>query len=106
MTTTAPTSPTQVERGAEGFFLHPDQWTEPMADEIARENGIGQLTDRHWQVINFMRRTYLETGSAPSIRTLGKASGVPIKELYQLFPKGPAKLAAKIAGIPKPRGCI
>jgi len=106
MTTTAPTSPTQVERGPEGFFLHPDQWTEPMADEIARENGIGQLTDRHWQVINFMRRTYLETGSAPSIRTLGKASGVPIKELYQLFPKGPAKLAAKIAGIPKPRGCI
>jgi len=106
MTTTAPTSPTQVERGPEGFFLHPDQWTEPMADEIARENGIGQLTDRHWQVINFMRRTYLETGSVPSIRTLGKASGVPIKELYQLFPKGPAKLAAKIAGIPKPRGCI
>ena len=50
--------------------------------------------------------TYLENGSAPSIRTLGKASGVPIKELYQLFPKGPAKLAAKIAGIPKPRGCI
>ena len=106
MTTTAPTSPTQVERGPEGFFLHPDQWTEPMADEIARENGIGQLTDRHWQVINFMRRTYLETGSAPSIRTLGKASGVPIKELYQLFPNGPAKLAAKAAGVPKPRGCI
>jgi dissimilatory sulfite reductase related protein len=61
---------------------------------------------RHWLVIRFMRRTYLETGSAPSIRTLGKASGVPIGELYQLFPKGPAKLAAKIAGIPKPRGCI
>ena len=75
-------------------------------DGIARENGIDELTDRHWQVINFMRRTYLETGSAPSIRTLGKVSGVPIKELYQLFPKGPAKLAAKIAGIPKPRGCI
>jgi TusE/DsrC/DsvC family sulfur relay protein len=77
-----------------------------MAGEVARENGIDELTDRHWQVINYMRHTYLETGSAPSIRTLGKASGVPIKELYQLFPKGPAKLAAKIAGIPKPRGCI
>jgi tRNA 2-thiouridine synthesizing protein E len=51
-------------------------------------------------------RTYLKKGAAPSIRTLGKASGVPIKELYQLFPKGPAKLAAKIGGIPKPRGCI
>jgi tRNA 2-thiouridine synthesizing protein E len=77
-----------------------------MAVDIARENGMGELTDRHWQVIKFMRRTYLQTGTAPSIRTLGKASGVPIKELYQLFPKGPAKLAAKIAGIPKPRGCI
>ncbi len=77
-----------------------------MAEEIARDNGIEQLTDRHWQVINFMRKTYLETGSAPSIRSLGKTSGVPIKELYELFPKGPAKLAAKIGGIPKPRGCI
>ena len=74
--------------------------------EIARESGIEQLTDRHWQVVNFMRNTYLETGSAPSIRSLGKTSGVPIKELYELFPKGPAKLAAKIGGIPKPRGCI
>lgn len=97
---------TTVERDPEGFFVHPEQWTETMADEIARENGISQLTDRHWQVINFMRTTYLQTGSAPSIRTLGKTSGVPIKELYQLFPKGPAKLAAKVAGIPKPRGCI
>jgi len=95
-----------VERDAEGFFVHPEQWTEAMAPEIARENGISELTDRHWQVINFMRRAYLETGSAPSIRTLGKVSGVPVKELYQLFPKGPAKLAAKLAGIPKPRGCI
>ena len=97
---------TPVERDAEGFLVHPEQWTEAMAGDIARESGIAELTDRHWEVINFMRRTYLETGSAPSIRTLGKASGVPIKELYQLFPKGPAKLAAKIAGIPKPRGCI
>ena len=77
-----------------------------MAHEIARDNGIDELTDRHWQVIDFMRDDYLETGAAPSIRALGKTSGVSVKELYQLFPKGPAKLAAKIAGIPKPRGCI
>ena len=81
-------------------------WTEEKAAEIARDEGIGELTDRHWLVIRFMRDAYLETGTAPTIRTLGKASGVPIKELYQLFPKGPAKLAAKIGGIPKPRGCI
>jgi dissimilatory sulfite reductase related protein len=101
MTTTTP-----IERDAEGFLVHPEEWTEAMAGAIARENGIDELTERHWLVIHFMRGTYLETGNAPSIRTLGKASGVPIKELYQLFPKGPAKLAAKIAGIPKPRGCI
>ncbi|HET9126367.1 MAG TPA: TusE/DsrC/DsvC family sulfur relay protein [Solirubrobacteraceae bacterium] len=96
----------RVEVDGEGFLVHPDQWTEEMAPGIAAKNGIEQLSDRHWQVIRFMRSTYLEKGSAPSIRTLGKASGVPIKELYALFPKGPAKLAAKIAGIPKPRGCI
>ena len=96
----------QVSVNEEGFFTDPGQWREEMAPEIAREAGIGTLTDRHWQVINFIRNAYLEHGAAPSIRTLGKVWGVPIKELYQLFPKGPAKLAAKIAGIPKPRGCI
>jgi len=95
-----------VETDPEGFLRDPGQWTEEMARAIALANGIDPLTDRHWQVIRFMRDRYLETGSAPSIRALGKASGVPIKELYELFPKGPAKLAAKIAGIPKPRGCI
>ena len=95
-----------VEVDAEGFLQDPGQWNEQIAESIAREHGIERLTDRHWLVINFMRRTFLETGSAPSIRTLGKASGVEIKELYQLFPKGPAKLAARIGGIPKPRGCI
>jgi TusE/DsrC/DsvC family sulfur relay protein len=105
MTLTTPTD-TPVELDSEGFFVHPEQWNQAMAPEIARQNGIPELTDRHWQVITFMRDTYLRTGSAPTIRTLGKASGVPIKELYRLFPKGPAKLAAKIGGIPKPRGCI
>jgi dissimilatory sulfite reductase related protein len=97
---------TPIELDAEGFFQRPEQWTRDMADDIAHSNGIAELTDRHWQVIDYMRSTYLETGSAPSIRSLGKLSGVPIKELYQLFPKRPAKLAAKVAGIPKPRGCI
>jgi dissimilatory sulfite reductase related protein len=95
-----------VDLDAEGFFRRPEQWAREMAHDIALENGVAELTDRHWQVIDFMRTTYLETGSAPTIRALGKVSGVPVKELYQLFPKGPAKLAAKIAGIPKPRGCI
>jgi TusE/DsrC/DsvC family sulfur relay protein len=103
---TATIADTVVNVDPEGFLEDPGVWTPEMAVEIAKDNGIDTLTDRHWQVVNFMRNAYLETGTAPSIRTLGKASGVPIKELYQLFPKGPAKLAAKIGGIPKPRGCI
>ncbi len=90
----------------EGFLEQPDQWTEAMAIEIAKREGIDPLTPKHWQVINFMRKEYFDKGTGPTVRALGKTSGVSIKELYQLFPKGPAKLAAKIAGIPKPRGCI
>ena len=96
----------EIEVDAEGFLKKPEQWSEEIGTEIAREAGIAPLTDRHWQVIRFMRDRYLTTGQAPSIRTLGKESGVTTKELYQLFPKGPAKLAAKIGGIPKPHGCI
>ena len=95
-----------VDVDAEGFMTDPEQWNEQIAEAIAAENGIPELTDRHWLVVRFMRDRYLQSGAAPSIRSLGKESGVPVKELYQLFPKGPAKLAAKIGGIPKPKGCI
>ncbi len=104
--TTATEAGATIDVDAEGCLTDPTQWSESLAAEIARENGITELTPRHWQVVNYMRTTYLDTGQAPSIRSLGKQSGVPIKELYALFPKGPAKLAAKIGGIPKPRGCI
>jgi TusE/DsrC/DsvC family sulfur relay protein len=96
----------QVDLDAEGFLTDPAQWNERIAAEIAAENGIPELTERHWLVVRYMRDRYLATGLAPSIRSLGKESGVPVKELYQLFPKGPAKLAARIGGIPKPKGCI
>lgn len=95
-----------VTVNGEGFFEDPDEWTEAMAPEIARTVGIDELSEQHWQVIKFMRAEYAEKGTGPTVRVLGKTSGVSIKELYELFPKGPAKLAAKIAGIPKPRGCI
>jgi dissimilatory sulfite reductase related protein len=97
---------TEVTVNDEGFFTDPGQWREEMAPQIAAAEGIAELTERHWQVIKFMRHEYEAKGSGPTVRVLGKTSGVTVKELYQLFPKGPAKLAAKIAGIPKPRGCI
>jgi len=90
----------------EGFFTDPAQWREDMAPLIARQEGLSELTERHWQVIKFMRHEYEAKGTGPTVRVLGKTSGVSVKELYQLFPHGPAKEAAKIAGIPKPRGCV
>ncbi len=104
--TVAVIADTPVEVDPEGFLVDPAQWTDEIGEEIAHLSGIPELTERHWLVVRFMRDRYLDTGTAPTIRSLGKESGVPIKELYELFPKGPAKLAAKIGGIPKPRGCI
>jgi len=95
----------QVEVNDEGFFVDPAQWNRQMAIEMATADGI-ELGDRHWQVIEFMRKEYFEKGTGPTVRVLGKSSGVAVKELYELFPKGPAKMAARIAGIPKPKGCI
>ena len=95
-----------VDVDDEGFLTNPQQWNDEIAEAIARDAGIAELTPRRWQVVRFMRERYLTTGTAPTIRALGKESGVPVKELYELFPKGPAKLAARIGGIPKPKGCI
>lgn len=104
--TTVSVALADVARNDEGFFVDPQQWDESMVPELAAQDGINALTDRHWQVIRFMRQEFLAKGTGPTVRVLGKTSGVSIKELYELFPKGPAKVAARIAGIPKPRGCI
>lgn len=91
---------------ADGNLVHLADWNEEIAKELAKEEGINELTEKHWQVINYMRKVYTESGDAPSIRKLTKESGVDTKEFYALFPKGPAKKAARIAGLPKPKGCI
>ncbi len=96
----------KVELNEEGFLADPTQWNEDVAAELARREGFDTLSARQWEVVRFMRSEYLSKGQGPNVRLLAKASGIPIKELYELFPKGPAKTAAKIAGIPKPRGCI
>lgn len=82
------------------------QWDIGVAQTIAAEEGIAQLTGPHLEVLNFMRREFAAKGEGPSIRRLTRESGVSTKELYELFPGGPAKKAARIAGIKKPHGCI
>ena len=96
----------EVEITEDGFFVNPEDWSKEMADEIAREEGIDNLTEGHWKVIYFMRDDFKAKGTAPSIRRINKAGGVPTKEMYQLFPNGPAKKAAKISGLGKPQGCV
>ena len=95
-----------VEVNEEGFLVDPHSWTEEMAPALAESVEIYDLTELHWKVINFMRADFFERGSIPTIRRIKNAGGVPTKELYRLFPNGPAKKAALIAGLGKPQGCI
>lgn len=97
---------TPVEVTEEGFLVNPSDWTEAMAPELASHVGIDELTDQHWQVINFMRSEIESKGKVPTIRGIKKNGGVPIKEIYQLFPDGPAKKAAYVSGLSKPEGCV
>lgn len=96
----------ELEFDKDGHLAHRADWSEAVAQELAYVEDVGDLTERHWIVIKFMQKEFDEKGDAPSIRKLTKESGVSTKELYALFPKGPAKKAAKIAGLPKPKGCI
>ena len=90
----------------DGFLAESAEWDKDVATELAAEIGISPLTDRHWKVIEFCRSDYEAQGDAPTLRRINKVGGVPTKELYQLFPKGPAKKVAYVAGLKKPSGCI
>ena len=94
-----------VEFDNDGFLVDPNSWTEDLGRAIAARQGI-DLTDDHWTVINFARKEFESNGEAPTLRRITKQSGVSTKEIYQLFPGGPAKVASMIAGLGKPTGCI
>ncbi len=95
-----------VELNDEGFLLDSSQWTTEVAETLARESGIAPLSDQHWQVITFCREDAAREGQPPGLRRISKLSGVGMKDLYRLFPKGPGKLAARVSGLPKPQGCV
>ena len=95
-----------VQVNDEGFMTVPAEWTKEIAVEIAKEEGIAELTPAHWKVIEFMQKEFKETGQAPSVRKLNKSGVMSTKELYEVFPGGPAKKSAKIAGLKKPEGCV
>jgi TusE/DsrC/DsvC family sulfur relay protein len=95
-----------VDVNEEGFMTNPNEWTKEIGIEIAKEEGINELTAAHWQVIEFCRKSASETGKSPTIRAITNSDGITTKELFTLFPKGPAKKVAKISGLGKPEGCV
>ncbi len=95
-----------VQLNDEGYMTNPSEWTKEIAVEIAKEEGLADLTPAHWKVIDFARQKAAESGAAPTLRTITSNAGVTTKELFTLFPKGPAKKVAKIAGLGKPEGCV
>ena len=95
-----------IEMDGDGFMLEPNLWTKELADIIAKEDGIENLTEDHWKVINIIRQNYEEKGLAPMVRVICKESGLKLKQIYELFPLGPARGACRVAGLPKPEGCV
>jgi len=96
----------QYEVDEDGFLQELDKWSEVFASAYAKEEGVEELTEEHWKVINYLRSYYLEFGIAPMIRKLCKETGFNLKKIYELFPSGPAKGACKLAGLAKPTGCV
>ena len=89
----------------DGFLTNPEAWNEEIAVKIAKEDGF-DMTDKHWAVVKLIRQNYEEKGNAPMIRTLCKETGLKLKDIYELFPLGPARGACRVAGLPKPDGCV
>jgi dissimilatory sulfite reductase related protein len=90
----------------DGFLEDPMIWNEQVAADLATTEGVSALTENHWKLVNYLRRYYLEFGIAPMIRKLCKETGFKLSEVYDMFPSGPAKGACKVAGLPKPTGCV
>ena len=98
---------TPLQVNDQGFLANPDEWSEDVARFLARDQeGLITLEKDHWTVIHFIRGFYLEHQLAPMIRVLCKATRLKLKAIYGLFPSGPAKGACKVAGLPRPDGCV
>jgi len=95
-----------VQVNDEGFLTDPGEWTRQIAQALAGEEGVGELTDLHWKAIDFCRQDAVDSGKAPTLRRITTQAGISTKDMFKLFPKGPAKKVARIAGLGKPEGCV
>lgn len=90
----------------DGFLSDPSIWNEEVASLIAQYDGIEEMNEKHWAIVNIIRKNYEEKGMAPMVRTICQESGIRLREIYELFPLGPARGACRVAGLPKPDGCV
>ena len=96
----------EIEVDEDGFIQEPGKWNKAVAEDIAKIEEVYPMSEEHWKVVDYLRNYYLEFEIAPPIRMLTKKTGLELKYIYQLFPKGPAAGACKVAGLPKPTGCV
>jgi tRNA 2-thiouridine synthesizing protein E len=96
----------KIEVDEDGFIENPDDWSEKVAVALASTEDVAELTEDHWKIIHYLRDYFKQYGIAPMIRKLCKETGFTLKEIYDLFPSGPAKGACKVAGLAKPTGCV
>jgi TusE/DsrC/DsvC family sulfur relay protein len=95
-----------VEFDADGFMVNPELWNEAVARALADQEGIAEMSENHWKIVNFIRAYWKENDLAPPVRLICQELGVSIREIYKLFTAGPARGACRIAGLPKPDGCV
>jgi len=95
-----------IEVDGDGFLSQPEIWNEELARLIAKQDGIEEMSEKHWAIVKIIRRNWDEKGMAPMIRVICQETGVRLREIYELFPLGPARGACRVAGLPKPDGCV
>jgi len=96
---------TEIHVNEEGFLTDSKEWTDEIGDALAAQIGI-TLTDAHWNAIRFLRKDFEAQGETATLRRVSTVGGIPIKELFALFPQKPAKKMSYVAGLPKPHGCV
>jgi len=96
----------ELEIDEDGFIQEPEKWDKAVAEDIAKTEEAYPMSEDHWKVVNYLRNYFLEFEIAPPIRMITKQTGFDLKTVYKLFPGGPAKGACKVAGLPKPTGCV
>jgi TusE/DsrC/DsvC family sulfur relay protein len=96
----------QIEIDEDGFIQDPGAWDEAVAKDLALTESVADMTADHWKLVHYIRDYYVKYNMAPMIRKMCKETGYQLKQIYELFPSGPAKGACKVAGLPKPTGCV